>query len=104
MCIRDRIYVHDRTVQMGRFQIYNNWSPYMVKDLENTVWVGLENSFSVILHRESPSSQKYSKDVYKRQDLSFSQSLFFTNTRTFMEEIIWITTIRKTTVQISLKS
>ncbi|HJB91944.1 MAG TPA: NAD(P)/FAD-dependent oxidoreductase [Candidatus Eisenbergiella merdavium] len=38
----DWIYVHDRTVQMGRFQIYNNWSPYMVKDLENTVWVGLE--------------------------------------------------------------
>ena len=29
------------------------------------------------------------------QTLSFSQSLFFTNTRTFMEEIIWITTIRK---------
>ena len=28
----DWIYVHDRTVQMGRFQIYNNWSPYMVKD------------------------------------------------------------------------
>ena len=27
---------------MGRFQVYNNWSPYMVKDLENTVWVGLE--------------------------------------------------------------
>lgn len=38
----DWIYVHDRTVQMGRFQIYNNWSPYMVKDLQNTVWVGLE--------------------------------------------------------------
>lgn len=36
------VYVHDRTVKMGRFQIYNNWSPYMVKDLENTVWVGLE--------------------------------------------------------------
>ena len=27
---------------MGRFQIYNNWSPYMVKDLEHTVWMGLE--------------------------------------------------------------
>ena len=38
----DWIYVHDRSVQMGRFQIYNNWSPYMVKDLHNTVWVGLE--------------------------------------------------------------
>ncbi len=38
----DWIYVHDRTVSMGRFQIYNNWSPYMVKDLEHTVWIGLE--------------------------------------------------------------
>lgn len=36
------VYVQDRSVKMGRFQIYNNWSPYMVKDLENTVWVGLE--------------------------------------------------------------
>lgn len=36
------IYVQDRTVKLGRFQIYNNWSPYMIKELENTVWVGLE--------------------------------------------------------------
>lgn len=36
------IYVQDRRVKMGRFQIYNNWSPYMVKDLENSVWLGLE--------------------------------------------------------------
>lgn len=36
------VYVHDRKVKMGRFQIYNNWSPYMVKDVANTVWVGLE--------------------------------------------------------------
>ena len=36
------VYVHDRHVQMGRFQIYNNWSPYMVQDLEHTVWMGLE--------------------------------------------------------------
>ena len=27
---------------MGRIQVFNNWSPYMVKDPENTVWVGLE--------------------------------------------------------------
>ena len=38
----DWVYVHDRNVKMGRFQIFNNWSPYLVKDLENTVWVGLE--------------------------------------------------------------
>lgn len=36
------VYVQDRKVKMGRFQIYNNWSPYMVKNLENTVWLGLE--------------------------------------------------------------
>ena len=36
------VYVHDRSVEMGRFQIYNNWSPYLVKDVANTVWVGLE--------------------------------------------------------------
>ena len=36
------IYVHDRSVRMGRFQIYNNWSPYLVRDLEHTVWIGLE--------------------------------------------------------------
>ena len=36
------VYVQDRHVRMGRFQIYNNWSPYMVKDLAHTVWMGLE--------------------------------------------------------------
>lgn len=36
------IYVQDRNVKLGRFQIYNNWSPYMIKDLEHTVWIGLE--------------------------------------------------------------
>ncbi len=36
------VYVHDKTVKMGRFQIYNNWSPYMVKDINNSVWIGLE--------------------------------------------------------------
>lgn len=36
------VYVQDRNVKMGRFQIYNNWSPYMVADLHNTVWLGLE--------------------------------------------------------------
>ena len=36
------VYVHDRNVQMGRFQIYNNWSPYLIKDLEHTIWMGLE--------------------------------------------------------------
>ena len=36
------IYIQERDVHIGRLQIFNNWSPYMVKDLKNTVWVGLE--------------------------------------------------------------
>lgn len=36
------VYVHDRSVKMGRFQIYNNWSPYLVKDVEHFIWMGLE--------------------------------------------------------------
>ncbi len=36
------IYVQDTNVKMGRIQIFNNWSPYMVKDPEHTVWIGLE--------------------------------------------------------------
>ena len=36
------IYVQEREVKLGRLQIFNNWSPYMVKDLEGTIWIGLE--------------------------------------------------------------
>lgn len=36
------IYVQDVGVKLGRIQIFNNWSPYMVNDPENTVWIGLE--------------------------------------------------------------
>lgn len=36
------IYVQEPGVKLGRIQIFNNWSPYMVEDPENTVWLGLE--------------------------------------------------------------
>ncbi len=36
------IYVQDVGVKLGRIQIFNNWSPYLVKDPQNTVWIGLE--------------------------------------------------------------
>ncbi len=36
------IYVQDRDVKLGRLQIFNNWSPYMVDDYENSVFLGLE--------------------------------------------------------------
>ena len=36
------IYIQERDVRIGRLQLFNNWSPYLVKDYENTMWVGLE--------------------------------------------------------------
>ncbi len=35
------IYIQEPDVQVGRMQIFNNWSPYLVADPEN-VWIGLE--------------------------------------------------------------
>ena len=35
------IYIQEREVKVGRLQIFNNWSPYMVKD-PDTVWIGME--------------------------------------------------------------
>ena len=36
------VYVQEPDVKMLRFQIFNNWSPYMVEKPEETVWIGLE--------------------------------------------------------------
>ena len=35
------IYIQERDVKLGRLQIFNNWSPYMVNNDKN-VWIGLE--------------------------------------------------------------
>lgn len=35
------IYIQEPGVKVGRLQIFNNWSPYLVKD-EKNVWIGLE--------------------------------------------------------------
>lgn len=35
------IYIQERDVKVGRLQVFNNWSPYMVKD-PNTIWIGME--------------------------------------------------------------
>ena len=38
----DWIYVQDSAVKLGRIQVFNNWSPYLVADPVRTVWLGLE--------------------------------------------------------------
>lgn len=36
------IYVQEGGVRVGRIQLFHNWSPYMIADYGNTVWIGLE--------------------------------------------------------------
>lgn len=36
------IYIQERDVKIGRLQVFNNWSPYLIKDYEHTMWIGLE--------------------------------------------------------------
>ena len=36
------IYVQEPDVKLGRIQVFNNWSPYLVKNPKETVWIGLE--------------------------------------------------------------
>jgi len=40
------IYVQDSSVKLLRIQIFNNWSPYMVKNPSKTVWIGAEYTCS----------------------------------------------------------
>jgi len=35
------IYIQEKDVKVGRLQIFNNWSPYMVADPDH-VWIGME--------------------------------------------------------------
>jgi protoporphyrinogen oxidase len=40
--IRDNwIYIQEPGVKLGRLQIFNNWSPYLVNNTDN-LWIGLE--------------------------------------------------------------
>jgi protoporphyrinogen oxidase len=36
------IYIQEPDVKIGRLQVFNNWSPFLVKDPQNTIWLGLE--------------------------------------------------------------
>ncbi len=63
------IYVQERDVRIGRLQIFNNWSPYMVSDLENTVWMGLEYFCSigdVLWNKSDAEFKKFAAEELER--------------------------------------
>ncbi len=71
------IYVQDNSVKMGRIQIFNNWSPYMVKN-PNHIWIGLEyfcNEKDEFWEKDNPSLIEFavkeliSMDAIKEEDV-----------------------------------
>lgn len=75
------IYVQDTSVKLGRIQIFNNWSPYMVEKPEDTVWIGLEYfcregdelwSMSDADAAEFAINELISMGVIDREDVLFS--------------------------------
>lgn len=36
------VYIQEPDVKLGRLQVFNNWSPYLVADYRHTMWLGLE--------------------------------------------------------------
>lgn len=36
------VYIQEPDVAVSRIQLFNNWSPYLVADRKNTMWIGLE--------------------------------------------------------------
>jgi protoporphyrinogen oxidase len=55
------IYIQEPGVQVGRVQIFNNWSPYLVAQPPDTVWMGLE-----FFCRDSDALWKLSDDEPRR--------------------------------------
>jgi len=54
------IYIQEKNVKVGRLQIVNNWSPYMVKD-ENTVWICMEYFCNIGDNLWSKSDKEFSE-------------------------------------------
>lgn len=56
------IYIQEPDVSLGRLQIFNNWSPYMVAHPDTTVWIGCEyfcNEDDKLWNLSSDEMQKY---------------------------------------------
>lgn len=65
------IYIQERDVRLGRLQIFNNWSPYMVRD-EGTVWIGLEyfcNEGDALWNMPDPDFAEFAIDELARIDI-----------------------------------
>ncbi|HEY3825443.1 MAG TPA: NAD(P)/FAD-dependent oxidoreductase [Bryobacteraceae bacterium] len=62
------IYIQEPDVMVGRMQIFNNWSPYLVADPEN-VWLGLEyfcNESDDLWKKSDAEMSEFAKDEMEK--------------------------------------
>lgn len=65
------IYIQEKDVKVGRLQIFNNWSPYLVKD-KNKVWLGMEyfgNFGDVLFSKNDEDFKKFAIDELVKIDI-----------------------------------
>jgi protoporphyrinogen oxidase len=65
------IYIQEKDVKVGRLQIFNNWSPYMVADPEK-IWIGLEyfcNEGDELWSKSDEDLKKMAKEEMIRMEL-----------------------------------
>ncbi len=65
------IYIQEPDVKIGRLQIFNNWSPYLVKD-PHTVWIGLEyfcNEGDELWNKSDSEFMKFAADELAKIDI-----------------------------------
>jgi protoporphyrinogen oxidase len=65
------IYVQESEVMMGRIQVFNNWSPFMIQD-PTKVWLGLEyfcNSDDEFWHYSDEKLIEIATDELERIDI-----------------------------------
>jgi protoporphyrinogen oxidase len=69
------IYIQEKDVQIGRLQIFNNWSPYLVADQKN-VWLGLEyfcNEGDEVWSMEDNELMKFAASELEKIDIIENQ-------------------------------
>lgn len=83
------IYVQDAGVKLGRIQIFNNWSPYMVENPEKNIWVGLEyfcNEGDDFWNMSDDECVNYAVDELVRMDIISGKSAVLDSHRERVEK------------------
>jgi protoporphyrinogen oxidase len=76
------IYIQERDVKIGRLQIFNNWSPYLVKD-DSKVWIGLE-----YFCNEGDEMWNMSEENFKEFAITELEKIDIINTEDVIDSVI----------------